>query len=192
MAYLLKRMGFDAMAIQRTHYSVKKHLARERDLEFKWRQTWDHEQTSDILTHMMPFYSYDVPHTCGPDPKICCQFDFERLPGGQSTCPWRVPPKEITQSNIGERTNTILDQWRKKASLYKTNVVLIPLGDDFRWTTSREWDKQLENYEQIIKYVDDNSDSLNAQVKFGTLEDYFQAVREASEVLTDIFHKKSH
>lgn len=177
MAYLLRQFGFKNMLIQRVHYSVKKYLAQNTQLEFNWRQTWDHSGTTDIFCHMMPFYSYDVPHTCGPNPKICCQFDFRRLPGEDMGCPWHVPPSVITVANVEERAETLLDQYRQKAQLYRNNVVLAPLGDDFRYDGEQEWDQQYRNYQLLFDYINSNND-LNAEVKFGTLTDYFDALRE--------------
>ncbi|CAH0594124.1 unnamed protein product [Chrysodeixis includens] len=173
--YLLKLAGFDNAVIQRVHYRVKKELASNKQLEFKWRQTWDGMGKTDLFTHMMPFYSYDVPHSCGPDPKVCCQFDFKRLPGNGITCPWGIAPRKITEKNINERASMLLDQWRKKAQLYRSNVLMFPLGDDFRYDRANEWDNQYQNYEILIDYIN-NNDAWNAEVQFGTLEDYFKAV----------------
>ncbi|BET01981.1 Alpha-mann_mid [Nesidiocoris tenuis] len=177
---ILKKSGFDALAIQRTHYSVKKYLARKKQLEFRWRQLWDGSGYTDLLTHMMPFYSYDVPHTCGPDPKVCCQFDFKRLPGSGYgfTCPWRVPPKIITDQNIANRADLLVDQYKKKAQLYSTNVLLVPLGDDFRYDQSTEWDNQFKNYQRLFDYINNNS-AYNVHASFGTLSEYFKAVEES-------------
>ncbi|XP_073950611.1 alpha-mannosidase 2 [Choristoneura fumiferana] len=175
--YLLKLTGMENSIIQRVHYRVKKELARNRQLEFRWRQLWDGVGKTDMFTHMFPFYSYDVPHSCGPDPKICCQFDFKRLPGNGVTCPWGVAPRKIIQKNVAERASLILDQWRKKAQLYRSDVILFPLGDDFRYDRANEWDNQFGNYEMLIDYIN-NNDAWNAEVQFGTLQDYFKALHE--------------
>ncbi|XP_071942365.1 alpha-mannosidase 2-like [Antedon mediterranea] len=175
MAYILQRMGLENMVIQRAHYTIKKYLAASQNLEFMWRQNWDHGSSTDMFTHLMPFYSYDVPHTCGPDPKVCCQFDFKRLPGGRISCPWKVPPIPITQANVEGRARILLDQYRKKSMLYRSKVVLIPLGDDFRYDKTVEWDNQYSNYMKLMDHMNGRKD-WHVEAKFGTLDDYFKAL----------------
>ncbi|KAJ8936612.1 hypothetical protein NQ314_012227 [Rhamnusium bicolor] len=178
---LLKEMGLQNMLIQRVHYSVKKHLASKQQLEFRWRQLWDGTGKTEMFTHMMPFYSYDIPHTCGPDPKICCQFDFKRLPSHGLQCPWKVPPQAITDKNVAERATLLLDQYRKKSKLFKTNVVLAPIGDDFRYDHPTEWDVQYNNYQKLFDYMNSNL-NLNVKAQFGTLSDYFAALHKEMKI----------
>jgi alpha-mannosidase II len=176
MAYLLGKMGFQNMLIQRTHYEVKKVLALEQNLEFNWRQSWDSLNTTDIFCHMMPFYSYDIPHTCGPEPGVCCQFDYWRSPGRAGSCPWGKHPVEITSANVKERAEMLLDQYRKKSTLYRTNTLLVPLGDDFRYIRVEEAELQFQNYQLLFDYINDHP-HLKAKAQFGTLEDYFGTLR---------------
>ncbi|KAG8516346.1 Alpha-mannosidase 2x [Galemys pyrenaicus] len=275
MPYLLRRANLTSMLIQRVHYAIKKHFAATHSLEFMWRQTWDTDASTDIFCHMMPFYSYDVPHTCGPDPKICCQFDFKRLPGGRINCPWKVPPRAITEANVAERYRPpapahvgvrgraalpgawggwgsgavgteplqvprslqtacslgawlgspeelpgdtaparaastgrlgpgagwpersrrcwngrtltpgraalLLDQYRKKSRLFRSHVLLVPLGDDFRYDKPQEWDAQFSNYQRLFDFLNSKPE-LHVQAQFGTLSDYFDALHKRTGV----------
>lgn len=50
MAYILQQSGLNNMLIQRVHYSVKKHFARNQYLEFNWRQLWGTITASQVMS----------------------------------------------------------------------------------------------------------------------------------------------
>ena len=73
---------------------------------------------------------------------------------------------------IAHRSELLLDQYRKKSQLYRTNTLLIPLGDDFRYDTAEEWDAQFTNYQKIFDFLNTNS-GYNVQVIWELLLQFY-------------------
>ncbi|GFO27929.1 alpha-mannosidase [Plakobranchus ocellatus] len=129
--------------------------------------------SSDILCHIMPFMLYSIMYSCGPNPHICQRFDFG--PTQSKNYEEKELAKDITVKSVARDAELLVSQFRAKASFFQFNVILVPIGDDFRYDKEVEWDRQYANYEKLMHYMNDRQD-WNLDVRWGTLKDYFSLI----------------
>ncbi|KAK9888622.1 hypothetical protein WA026_000851 [Henosepilachna vigintioctopunctata] len=173
--YLLAKSGIKGTVIQRIHYAWKQWLALKQYGDFRWIPQWSpSDPHGALLTHNQPFDIYSIKHSCGPHPYICLNFDFRKVMGEYTE--YSIKAQEIVDKNIKQKSELLLEQYARTGSLFPHNVVLIPLGDDFRYNVLEEWDQQYKNYMKLINYINSNKDTYKAEIKFGTPTDYFNEI----------------
>lgn len=180
LAHLHKLAGFENMVILRVHAEVKRYLESRNSLEFMWRSMWNHTKAEEIMTLMMPYMLYNIKHSCGPDPNICIQFDFRKINGEVS----ESRAVTVHSGNVDRLAKLLLRQYQLKARLFRHNVVLVPLGDDFRYDHDVEWDQQFKNYMKLFNHMNSKSE-WNVYARFGTVKDYFEEVKTAMAKLRE-------
>ncbi|CAG9863272.1 unnamed protein product [Phyllotreta striolata] len=173
--YILAASGLKGTVIQRIHYAWKQWLAMKQYGDFKWIPGWSPaDSTGTILTHNQPFDIYSIKHSCGPHPYICLNFDFRKIQGEYTEYSLKAVP--ITNKNIKEKAELLLEQYARTGSLFTHNTVLMPLGDDFRYNVKEEWDQQYTNYMKLINYINGHSEKYKAEITFGTPAMYFEEI----------------
>jgi hypothetical protein len=128
--------GFDALIINRVHHRIKRMMKNSQSLEFVWK-TGD----NSIFTHCLHTHYAAIQG-----------FDFED----------RVPT--IEDFNVAERARTYVDQIKQRATSYKSNYVMVPFGDDFKFQQASH---QFSNMDRLIsKKKKKNSHKRSHQFKF--------------------------
>lgn len=171
-SYLIGNSGIQNLVITRSHYAVRRHLSKRKQLEFHW--STGHDDDKSLFCHMTPFLLYGIPHSCGPDRHVCCKFDFSKKSCFQGQ--QRLEPVSVTDHSVEQLSTEFWTQLQKKSELYRSNVLLVPHGDDFRFKSVDEWNNQFGNLEKIFKFIN-SSENMNTKIQFGTMSDYFKSLQ---------------
>ncbi|PAA65469.1 hypothetical protein BOX15_Mlig012372g2, partial [Macrostomum lignano] len=173
--HLQSLAGIQNYVILRINEHIKDMLRRERALEFNWQTFWSSSgrgPDTQLLTSVLPFMLYQIKYSCGPNPSFCLYFDFRNIDGELSeSLGTNVDPK-----NVNRLSDMLFQQLEAKSKFYRHNVLMMPLGDDFRWDREEEWNQQYNNYKKLMDYMNSQS-SMNVEIKFGTMKDYFTELR---------------
>ncbi|KAK6052244.1 glycosyl hydrolase family 38 protein, partial [Cooperia oncophora] len=167
IAYLYSQAGIHREVINRISSDTKEFLRGIQAHQFIWKQYFDEISEDGVWTHVLPYSHYDIPSTCGPDPRICCEIDVFRY---YKHYPCSGDVKPIDKGNVQIKAKGLSNQLMVMSKQYVSNVVIMFYGDDFRFTTPFEWKVQYE----ALRYLFDEINSKDQiQIGFGTISKYF-------------------
>uniref|UniRef100_A0A0R3RWX2 Alpha-mann_mid domain-containing protein n=1 Tax=Elaeophora elaphi TaxID=1147741 RepID=A0A0R3RWX2_9BILA len=159
MPYLMMLADINQLVIGRINSNIKHMLKLNHQLHFRWAQNWDPKLRWAPFINVLPNTYYTVSSACGTDEMICCQFD-------------------VSKTSRGER---MANQYRSLQTFYNSEAVLVAAGDDFLYSHPDDLEIVHRVYTALFKYINRNYDRFHMKVQFGTVVNYFNALRESTK-----------
>lgn len=148
---------FAELVINRMDYRVKERRRGDKAMQFVWEGMED----TAVLTHILDEH-YSSPK--GFD----LAFD-----------------NEINSSNVAQKADLFMETVLRQAGHYRSNVLMLPIGDDFRfWNAPTVF----VNYERLLDFINSPRGQERygrpVTIKFATLSEFFDALRGQVDTLT--------
>uniref|UniRef100_A0A6E8VVM0 Alpha-mannosidase n=1 Tax=Anopheles coluzzii TaxID=1518534 RepID=A0A6E8VVM0_ANOCL len=160
-ASLFAQMGYDGLFFARLDYQDKNNRMQTRTPEMIWHTSSSLEEnelfTSVLYNHYSapPGYCFDV--LCNDDPMIDDQ--------------------ESTDYNVKARIDTFIAWLEKMAGSYRTNNLILTMGDDFNYMNAV---MNFKNMDKLIKYTNERqSEGSKINAFYSTPSCYVKAVHGA-------------
>ena len=156
-ASIFTQLGFDGLFFCRLDYRDKARRKAEQELEMVWEASTDLGVSADLFTHVL-YNEY------GPPPGFCWDLpcDDEPISVGEN-------------GNLEERVDALVAWVKEQASHYRTNHVILTMGEDFQYQAAHSW---FLNLDRVMANINARGEELGLTIFYSTPSCYLKAVRE--------------
>ena len=158
-ATLFSQMGFQAFFFSRIDYQDKAVRLDQKTMEMVWRPLqYSGDNTNYMFTHVNYYHYSPPPGFCFDD--VCRDEPIK----DDST---------LEDYNIDVRAQKFADYFKSMSNHFRTTNLLHTLGEDFQYTNSRMWYK---NVDKLINYINTRPE-FGMTIKYSTPTEYITAIQ---------------
>ena len=158
-ASIFAQLGFDGLFFCRLDYRDKARRKSDQELEMEWETSSDLGVRGDIFTHIL-YNEY------GPPPGFCWDLPCDD-----------EPISEGVDGNLDERAGALVAWVKEQASHYRTNHVILTMGEDFQYQAAHSW---FLNVDRIMSFINARGQEHGLVLYYSTPSCYLQAVRDTT------------
>ncbi|KAH8287905.1 hypothetical protein KR018_006962 [Drosophila ironensis] len=162
MASMFAQMGFDGMFFGRLDYQDKDERLMTKNAEMIWHGSANLGEQSDLFSGAL-YNNYQAPDGFCFD--ILCS-DTPIIDG-----------KHSPDNNVKEKVDAFFEYVTKMATRYRTNNLILTMGEDFHYQNADMWYKNLD---KLIKYANERqANGSNINLLYSTPSCYLKSLHDA-------------
>ena len=152
-ASIFAQMSFDGFFFGRVDYADKNLRLKQQRMEMVWRGSKNLGQDSEIFTGVL-YNNYAPPQG----------FNYDQ--SWKYAIPIQDDPN-LFDYNVNETVERFVKAANDQAAHYKTNQILMTMGEDFHYENANTWYKNLD---KLIKYVKRVSINILSSIQFNIVK----------------------